>query len=108
MPALAFKEMVDKTYALDYRWGNELDKRGHLPSMKAEDCDAGIETGNIVPSLRGLGLKDALYTIENSGYRCCYTGSGHVASQSPAAGSKYEQGQTIKIGGWINETTTIR
>ena len=97
MPALAFKEMVDKTYSLDYRWGNELDRRGNVPEMEADNCDAGIETGNIVPSVKGYGLKDALYTIENSGYKCSYTGYGHVASQSPAPGSRYEKGQTIKI-----------
>lgn len=97
MPALAFKEMVDKTYSLDYRWGNELNRRGDVPEMEAENCNAGIETGNIVPSVKGYGLKDALYTIENSGYKCSYTGCGHVASQSPAAGSRYEKGQTIKI-----------
>jgi cell division protein FtsI (penicillin-binding protein 3) len=65
--------------------------------MEADSHDAGIESGNIVPSLKGYGLKDAIYTIENSGYRCCYTGCGHVESQSPAAGSRYEKGQTIKI-----------
>lgn len=97
MPALAFKEMVDKTYSLDYRWGNELDRRGNVLEMEADNCDAGIETGNIVPSVKGYGLKDALYTIENSGYKCSYTGCGHVASQSPAPGTRYEKGQTIKI-----------
>ena len=97
MPALAFREMVDKTYSLDYRWGNEIGERADIPDMKAESCDAGIEYGNIVPTLKGYGLKDALYTIENSGYRCSYTGSGHVVSQSPTAGSRLEKGQTIKI-----------
>ena len=97
MPALAFKEIVDKTYSLDYIWGNELEERGDVPEMKTENCDAGIEHDNIVPSLKGYGLKDAIYTIENSGYKCSYTGAGHVVSQSPAAGSKLEKGQTIKI-----------
>ena len=97
MPALAFKEIVDKTYSLDYIWGNELEERGEIPEMETENCDAGIEHENIVPSLKGYGLKDAIYTIENSGYKCSYTGAGHVVSQSPAAGSKFEKGQTIKI-----------
>ena len=65
--------------------------------MEAENCEAGIESGNIVPSLKGYGLKDAVYTIENSGYRCSYSGAGHVVGQSPAAGSRLEKGQTIKI-----------
>ena len=97
MPALAFKEMVDKTYALDYMWGKEITGKGGIPLMEAKNCDAGIEYESIVPELKGYGLKDEIYTNENSGYKCSYTGSGHVAGQSPAAGSKYEKGQTIKI-----------
>ena len=97
MPALAFREMVDRTYSSDYRWGNTLEKRASVPDMETDGHDAGIEYGKTVPSLKGYGLKDAIYTIENSGYRCSYTGSGHVVSQSPAAGSKLEKGQTIKI-----------
>ena len=97
MPALAFKEMVDRTYSSDYRWGNTLEERASVPDMSTDGQDAGIEYGKLVPSLKGYGLKDAIYTIENSGYKCSYTGSGHVVSQSPAAGSKLEKGQTIKI-----------
>ena len=97
MPALAFKEMVDRTYSSDYRWGNTLEERASVPDMITDGQDAGIEYGKLVPSLKGYGLKDAIYTIENSGYKCSYTGSGHVVSQSPAAGSKLEKGQTIKI-----------
>lgn len=97
MPALAFREMVDRTYSSDYRWGNTLEKRASVPDMATDGHDAGIEYNKTVPSLKGYGLKDAIYTIENSGYKCSYTGSGHVISQSPAAGSKLEKGQTIKI-----------
>ena len=97
MPALAFREMVDRTYSSDYRWGNTLEKRASVPDMATDGHDAGIEYNKTVPSLKGYGLKDAIYTIENSGYKCSYTGSGHVVSQSPAAGSKLEKGQTIKI-----------
>jgi cell division protein FtsI (penicillin-binding protein 3) len=97
MPALAFREMVDRTYSSDYRWGNTLEGRASVPDMNTDGQDAGIEYDKTVPSLKGYGLKDAIYTIENSGYKCSYTGSGHVVSQSPAAGSKLEKGQTIKI-----------
>ena len=55
------------------------------------------EKGTPVPSVKGFGLKDALYAIENSGYRCVYEGSGHVASQSPAAGAALAKGGTVKI-----------
>ena len=97
MPALAFKEMVDKTYSLDYRWGNKMKGRASVPDMGAEGCNVGIEQGGIVPSLKGYGLKDALYMVENSGYKCAHTGSGHVVSQTPAAGTRLGKGQMIRI-----------
>ena len=97
MPALAFRDVVDKTYSLDYRWGNKVEERASVPQMSAAECNAGIEHGDIVPSLKGYGLKDALYTIENSGYKCAHTGTGHVVSQTPAAGTRLGKGQMIRI-----------
>ena len=43
-----------------------------------------------VPDVRGLGIKDAVYAIENAGFRCTYTGIGHVASQQL-------DGKTVKL-----------
>jgi len=40
---------------------------------------------------------DAIYAIENDGYRCLYSGIGHVVSQSPAAGSTLAAGEKITI-----------
>ena len=97
LPALAMKEIVDNTYALDCGWGNEIEKRGRVPEMKAGLISADREKGTPVPSVKGLGLKDALYLIENSGYKCSYEGCGHVASQSPQAGASLAKGQTVKI-----------
>lgn len=97
LPALAMKEIVDNTYALDSYWGNEISKRGRIPEMKSGHIGAEREKGTPVPSVKGFGLKDALYAIENSGYRCVYEGSGHVTSQSPAAGAALAKGGTVKI-----------
>lgn len=97
IPALAMKEIVDNTYALDCSWGNELGDRGRVPEMNTGHISTEREKGTPVPSVKGFGLKDALYAIENSGYRCVYEGSGHVASQSPAAGAALAKGGTVKI-----------
>ena len=50
-----------------------------------------------VPDVKGMGLKDALYAIENNGYRCQYEGVGHVVSQIPAAGTSCAKGELIKL-----------
>ena len=96
-PAAAFKEIVDAVWSLDNGWGAVLEQKGKVPQMKAEFIETEEGTGLPVPDLKGMGLKDAIYAIENNGYRCSYEGIGHVASQSPAAGTQYTKGQTIRI-----------
>jgi cell division protein FtsI (penicillin-binding protein 3) len=54
-------------------------------------------TGKTVPDVTGMGLRDALYILENSGLKVSVSGNGKVASQSLAAGSKIVQGQNIHI-----------
>ena len=95
-PAIAFKEIVDAVWSLDEGWGEKLEQGGKIPAMNEKFIDSG-KKGSPVPDLKGMGLKDAIYAIENNGYRCSYDGIGHVISQSPAAGTQYKQGQTIKI-----------
>ena len=97
LPALAMKEIVDNTYALDCEWGEEIEKEGRVPEMRASKINTDKEQGSPVPSVTGYGLKDAIFAIENSGYRCIYEGCGHVVSQSPKAGSALTKGQTVKI-----------
>jgi cell division protein FtsI (penicillin-binding protein 3) len=44
-----------------------------------------------------MGLKDAVYLLENNGYKVTFQGYGKVVSQEPAAGSKAEKGTTINL-----------
>ncbi len=50
-----------------------------------------------VPDVTGMGLKDALYLLENAGLKVQITGAGKVVSQSLPAGSKISKGETIAI-----------
>ena len=50
-----------------------------------------------MPSLNGLGLKDALYICENAGLVVKINGVGKVKNQSIAAGSAIARGQLIKL-----------
>jgi cell division protein FtsI (penicillin-binding protein 3) len=96
-PAAAFKEIVDAVWSLDTSWGEEHAQTGKVPQMKAGFIETEKGTGLPVPDLKGMGLKDAIYAIENNGYRCSYEGIGHVVKQTPAAGTEYKKGQTISI-----------
>jgi cell division protein FtsI (penicillin-binding protein 3) len=57
-----------------------------------------VVTGDgIVPEIRGMMLRDALYLLENSGWHVKYSGSGRVLKQSPQAGSSLQTGATIYL-----------
>lgn len=97
IPALTVKELVDKLYAMERNWSERIEASGSIPKMDSEDIL--LERGNEgpVPSVMGYGLSDAIYAIENSGYKCSYSGMGHVVSQKPKAGAKAAKGETINI-----------
>ncbi|MBL7980643.1 MAG: transpeptidase family protein [Flavobacteriales bacterium] len=52
---------------------------------------------DLVPNVLGMGLKDALYVLENRGLRVRISGSGMVKRQSIPPGTRATQGATIVI-----------
>src|SRR5690606_18974371 len=58
--------------------------------------DGEIKEG-VVPDVKGMGLIDALYALENSGCRTRVRGKGKVVMQSLAAGQKIKMGTPISI-----------
>jgi cell division protein FtsI (penicillin-binding protein 3) len=52
---------------------------------------------NLVPNVVGMGLRDAIYLLENQGLRVKISGAGVVKSQSLTAGERIQQGQQIQI-----------
>jgi cell division protein FtsI (penicillin-binding protein 3) len=95
--APVLREIVDKVYALDSQWGGTIKKEASMPRMKAKSLEIGIDKLESVPDVKGLGISDAIYSIENCGYRCEYEGFGKVIRQEPKAGSKYAKGQTVRL-----------
>lgn len=95
--APVLNEIVNKVYALDHQWGDRVQEVGEVPNMKAQNLQTTVNNMDIVPNVKGLGLSDALYAIENCGYKCSYEGIGHVRRQDPVAGTHYGKGKTIKI-----------
>ena len=99
LPAAAMREIVDALYALEPDWGHEIESKVSVPQM-ALDREMPVQAdakNPVVPDVKGLGLKDAMYMIENSGLRCIYSGTGHVSSQIPQAGQKAPKGSTVTI-----------
>lgn len=64
-----------------------------------EDVELNDKTmiKNLVPDVKGMCIKDALFLLENAGLRVSVKGKGTVKSQSIAAGSKAGRGQSILL-----------
>ncbi|MDR0977378.1 MAG: transpeptidase family protein [Prevotellaceae bacterium] len=66
---------------------------------KAEAADATRKTVamNIVPTLVGMGAKDAVYELERRGLKARLSGVGRVKSQSVQGGNRVVKGQTVTL-----------
>ncbi len=95
-PARVFGEVVNNLWALDSSWGTTISERSKMPQMRPSYIGTRKGSGP-VPDVKGMGLKDAVFALENNGYRCTYEGIGHVTSQTPAAGTTYQAGKTVQI-----------
>lgn len=54
-------------------------------------------SGSAVPDVVGMGLKDAVYLLENMGLKVSASGRGKVINQSLAAGTNINKTQTISL-----------
>lgn len=52
---------------------------------------------DIIPNVIGMGLRDAIYLLENSGVKVRFSGFGTVRSQSATPGSKAVPGSTVTL-----------
>jgi cell division protein FtsI (penicillin-binding protein 3) len=65
--------------------------------------DAKLMADNIstsahkVPDVTGMGLKDAVYLLENMGLKVSASGRGKVIYQSLAQNANFNKGEAIKI-----------
>ena len=84
--------------------GIELRREGRLKGWTSTRADSAVvHTAEMtpdegtVPSVRGMGLKDAVFMLESAGLRVSFNGKGKVVSQSLAAGTKINKGQNIVL-----------
>ena len=54
-------------------------------------------SGSVTPNVAGMGLKDAVYLLENMGFKVTATGRGRVMNQTPEAGTAFKKTQTIAL-----------
>jgi cell division protein FtsI (penicillin-binding protein 3) len=87
---------------LEIRLNDDARRRDWVATRLSEDSTAvavtrlEISEGQ-VPSVVGMGLKDALWTIERLGLRVDFSGKGRVVNQFPEAGAAVRRGAVITI-----------
>lgn len=95
--------LKETAYILD-----ELDIKYNKPGNNIEWCKASDESGNVllselnineklIPNVRGMGAKDAVFLLEERGLRVRLSGMGKVVSQNIPPGSTARKGQTITL-----------
>ena len=80
-------------------------KTDHYPRLVADTLPTPpqkrpmpkLTNKSIVPNVVGMGAKDAVYTLEQTGVLVSVHGRGRVVSQSIPAGSKVEKGSIVNL-----------
>lgn len=71
---------------------SDVSSKSYQPMMKPETVSQ-----NIMPDVKGMGLKDALYLLEGMGLKVVPNGRGKVMGQSLGAGSAVRKGLTVYL-----------
>ncbi len=87
-PAKVFRNIANELLVYDSTWRDKISERQSMPDF--HKADIASTEGSEIPDLTGMGLRDALYTVEKLGYQCEYTGVGQVVEQKI-------NGETIKL-----------
>lgn len=85
------------------KWGYTFDKQDVLSVGEIIQQEKKIQpqfnevSGNKMPDVRGMGLKDAVYILETLGYQVQVEGFGKIIEQSIAPGEPIQQNKSIKL-----------
>jgi cell division protein FtsI (penicillin-binding protein 3) len=97
-----FKDDVDGIYdafnakhviVKEGSWMSSFSKDSSIVMQSKEDADVSYG----IPNVMGMGLRDAMYLLENKGLQVATQGYGTVISQSLKPGGDYKKGQTILL-----------
>ena len=93
-----FRKVAEQIYASSVDWQAPLPKNGPLPAKdnyKALQAHEDLQN-DLVPDVRGMGLREALNLLEKAGFTVAFEGHGLVESQVPAAGDSLK-GRNISL-----------
>lgn len=93
------KEATQKVYEIlgfDASNWNAIAQSTDSSSKGVPFVEVNIKEG-VVPNVVGMGLVDALYTMENAGFKTKVSGRGKVIAQSLNPGDKVKMGAKVSI-----------
>ncbi|MCQ2196135.1 MAG: transpeptidase family protein [Bacteroidaceae bacterium] len=85
------KATTSKTKASTYSWSKANEGNG-----KTELAEIPVEKGKM-PSVLGMGARDAVFALQTVGLRAKITGAGSVTSQSISPGSEVKEGTVVQL-----------
>ena len=74
----------------------KADMKNNFSSLNAP-LNSSASSGSVTPNVVGMGLKDAVYLLENKGLKVAASGRGKVMNQSLTAGTNFKKGQIISL-----------
>ncbi len=74
----------------------KADMKNNFSSLNAP-LNSSALSGSVTPNVVGMGLKDAVYLLENKGLKVTASGRGKVMNQSLSSGTNFKKGQTILL-----------
>ncbi|MEE2699862.1 MAG: penicillin-binding protein [Bacteroidota bacterium] len=63
-------------------------------ALKTRKIEQDLKNG-LIPSLKGMGIQDALFLLENNGLQVHFSGKGVIKSQSLKKGEQFKNGSKI-------------
>lgn len=100
MAGKVFKQIAEGMYARNLLKTVDIlpidSLRSHEPAIKPSYKEMEVAEG-MVPDVKGMGGRDAVYALESAGLRVTVKGRGKVKTQSLPAGGKLKKGEKITI-----------
>lgn len=84
-----YKTLTDNRQS---EWVSANTTSGNFVRLKPQQFEKGV-----VPNVKGMGVKDAVYLIEKQGFLTTIEGKGVVIFQSIKAGTKLKKGEVVHL-----------
>ena len=103
IPDVKSGDLAEASYVLGKLSVRTEGKTSKTSWGKAEEDSLGVTlqqqtlTNGVMPSVIGMGAKDAVYLLEKAGLKVNIAGVGKVTRQSIPSGNKYAKGQTVAL-----------